>query len=56
MLLDGSYLKDVETIMDALKVTRRGLIKEGILQVLSIRNTYPFLLFPCTVIFATYNS
>lgn len=33
MLLDGSYLRDVEVILDALKVTRRGLIREGVLQV-----------------------
>lgn len=36
MLLDGSYLRDVETIMDALKITRRGLIREGVLQVIHI--------------------
>ncbi len=33
MLLDGSYLKDVEKILDALKVVRRGLIREGLVKV-----------------------
>ena len=33
MLLDGSYVRDVETVMDALKVVRRALIREGLVQV-----------------------
>lgn len=33
MLLDGSYVKDVEKILDALKVVRRGLIREGLVKV-----------------------
>lgn len=28
MLLQGSYLKDIDKIMDALKVTRRKLLKD----------------------------
>jgi len=38
MLLDGSYVKDVETVMDALKVVRRGLIREGLVQVSVLSN------------------
>jgi hypothetical protein len=35
MLLEGSYKKDLEKLMDGLKVTRRGLIRDGQLKVLS---------------------
>jgi stalled ribosome alternative rescue factor ArfA len=34
MLLEGSYKKDIEKILDALKVTRRGLIRDNQLKVL----------------------
>eukprot|EP00600_Ochromonadales_sp_CCMP1393_P000604 CAMPEP_0174983122 /NCGR_PEP_ID=MMETSP0004_2-20121128/16935_1 /TAXON_ID=420556 /ORGANISM="Ochromonas sp., Strain CCMP1393" /LENGTH=544 /DNA_ID=CAMNT_0016235273 /DNA_START=73 /DNA_END=1708 /DNA_ORIENTATION=+ len=33
MLLEGSYKKDVDTIFEALKLTRRALIREGHLEV-----------------------
>jgi hypothetical protein len=33
MLLDGSYLRDVEKVLDAFKVVRRRLIREGVMQV-----------------------
>lgn len=36
MLLDGSYVKDVETVLDALKVVRRDLIREGLVQVMKL--------------------
>jgi hypothetical protein len=35
MLLDGSYLRDVEKVLDAFKVVRRRLIREGVMQVWS---------------------
>lgn len=36
MILDGSYRKDVEKIMDAFKIVRRRLIKEGKIEVHTI--------------------
>jgi hypothetical protein len=33
MLLDGSYLRDVEKVLDAFKVVRRRLIRAGAMQV-----------------------
>ncbi len=33
MLLEGSFGKDISSVLDALKVTRRGLIRDGELKV-----------------------
>lgn len=33
MLLQGSYLRDVEKVLDAFKVVRRGAIRRGEIQV-----------------------
>jgi hypothetical protein len=42
MLLEGEYLNLIERILDAMKVTRRDLIKQGAIKVLA---TYlPFYL------------
>jgi hypothetical protein len=47
MLLEGEYLNLVERIMDAMKVTRRDLIKQG-----AIKVRY-FLLTPCPPVVCT---
>ena len=35
MLLDGSYVKDVEKVLEAFKIVRRRMIREGEIEVSS---------------------
>lgn len=47
MLLEGSYKKDIEKIMAALKVVRRSQIKEGLLKV--HENSVQYILSAATI-------
>ena len=51
MLLDGSYLRDVEKVLDALKIVRRGLIREGLVQVCFQFSPFDVILLWCHLYF-----